>query len=458
MKTLLASIAVLIPCFWHVHIQAGDLGSHMYNVWLAQLIQAGKAQGLYLEWIYTNVLFDLWAGWLVELSGFVWGERLAVSTVVLTFYWGVWFWVRSTTQSSPWSITPLLAMFSYGWVFQVGFLNFYWSMGFCFWGLALAESQVKSIRRLWWVPMIPAAAAHMLPVGWAVALWVYGQAMQKNRLQRLGWLLLAGVSGVASVSFFIRFRYPAVWSPDQVLGMLGMDQLLLVSPRYLVLAAGFLALWAFGLLWVLDLQPLDLLGRRKQVHFLVLTAAGVLFVPWVVHLPGFATPLSFVTQRMSLAAAILMCGLLPLGNRGKPIFCFGSVLALGFFGMVYRDTAALDLFEDKLYDAVRTIPLGARVVAPFESDPARAFAYGHIVDRACIGHCFSFANYEASSTQFRVRARGPNAIVANDSATSVALQSANHEVSESEAPLYYFKWLPLERRFALRIMQAGARF
>jgi len=28
----------------------------------------------------------------------------------------------------------------------------------------------------------------------------------------------------------------------------------------------------------------------------------------------------------------------------------------------------------------------------------------HSVDRACIGHCFSYSNYEPSSGQFRVRA------------------------------------------------------
>ena len=35
----------------------------------------------------------------------------------------------------------------------------------------------------------------------------------------------------------------------------------------------------------------------------------------------------------------------------------------------------------------------------------------HSIDRACIGHCFSFANYEASSLQFRVRALAGNSIV-----------------------------------------------
>jgi hypothetical protein len=30
---LLVSAIVLIPCFWHRHIEAGDLGSHTYIAW-----------------------------------------------------------------------------------------------------------------------------------------------------------------------------------------------------------------------------------------------------------------------------------------------------------------------------------------------------------------------------------------------------------------------------------------
>ena len=458
MRVLLVSILVLIPCFWHTHIQAGDLGSHMYNVWLAQLIREGNAQGLYLEWIYTNVLFDLWAGWLVQLTGFGWGERLAVATVVLTFFWGSWVWVRSTPNANPWPITPLLAMLTYGWVFQAGFLNFYWSLGFCFWGLALAESQAKWKRRLWWVALIPAAVAHMLPVGWAVALYLYGQSMQRVNLRRRARLLAAGLAGIAAISVFIQMRYSTIWSPEQVLVMLGVDQVLLSSSSYLVIAAGFLAIWGLGLLWVLDAQPPSLLAQRRLVHFLALTAVGVLLIPLDVHLPGFSSPLSLIAQRMSLPTAVLICGLLSLGNRAKPVFYFGMALALGFFWMMYRDTAALDHFEDKLHAAVRTLPAGLRVVAPYEGEPARAFSYDHIVDRACIGHCFSYANYEAATTQFRVRARGANPIVAHDAATSLALQFAQHVVTGPEAPLYYFRWIPVEQRFELRILRAGDGF
>jgi len=39
LAVLFLSVLILIPCFWHAHIQAGDLGSHIYNAWLAHLAE-----------------------------------------------------------------------------------------------------------------------------------------------------------------------------------------------------------------------------------------------------------------------------------------------------------------------------------------------------------------------------------------------------------------------------------
>ena len=40
------SAVLLIPVFWHRRIEAGDLPSHLYNTWLAQLIRQGKGAGI----------------------------------------------------------------------------------------------------------------------------------------------------------------------------------------------------------------------------------------------------------------------------------------------------------------------------------------------------------------------------------------------------------------------------
>src|SRR4051794_15560674 len=57
-RAALASVLLLIPCFWHSRLQMGDLASHIYNAWLAQLIETGRAAGLTIVPQKTNVLFD----------------------------------------------------------------------------------------------------------------------------------------------------------------------------------------------------------------------------------------------------------------------------------------------------------------------------------------------------------------------------------------------------------------
>ena len=80
---LLVSAVMLIPCFWQRHIQAGDLASHVYNAWLAQLVGQGKAQGVYTVWQAKNVLFDLMLLKLGGIFSFGAAERIAVSLCVL---------------------------------------------------------------------------------------------------------------------------------------------------------------------------------------------------------------------------------------------------------------------------------------------------------------------------------------------------------------------------------------
>src|SRR5216117_1522918 len=59
LRVPLLSLLALVPCFWQRRIQAGDLASHIYNAWLAQQIDLGKAPDLLIVPINTNILFDL---------------------------------------------------------------------------------------------------------------------------------------------------------------------------------------------------------------------------------------------------------------------------------------------------------------------------------------------------------------------------------------------------------------
>src|ERR1700674_825068 len=87
-RVLLISALILVPCFWHKRIEAGDLPSHTYNAWLAHLIEHGQAPGLYTESRWNNILFDLTLEKLGASIGFVAAERIVAMTSVLIFFWG----------------------------------------------------------------------------------------------------------------------------------------------------------------------------------------------------------------------------------------------------------------------------------------------------------------------------------------------------------------------------------
>src|SRR5260221_9482684 len=88
LKYALISILLLVPCFWQSRLQAGDLSSHIYNAWLAQLIETGHAPGLSFAFQSTNVLFDIILSTLFKTFGAAAAQRISVSIAVLIFVWG----------------------------------------------------------------------------------------------------------------------------------------------------------------------------------------------------------------------------------------------------------------------------------------------------------------------------------------------------------------------------------
>ena len=130
------SAALLIPVYWHRRIEAGDLASHLYNAWLAQLIRQGQAPGLWIARQWNNVAFDLLLSWLGSAFGLRAAERIAVSFAVLIFFWGAFALIAAATRRAPWKLSPLIAVFAYGWTFEMGFMNYYISLGLCFFALA----------------------------------------------------------------------------------------------------------------------------------------------------------------------------------------------------------------------------------------------------------------------------------------------------------------------------------
>jgi hypothetical protein len=95
------SALILIPCFWHKQIEAGDLPSHTYNPWLAQLIRQGKAPRLSLQWRWSNVLAEPALGKIGALVGFIIAEHIVVAISVLLFFRGAFALITVRQRPAP---------------------------------------------------------------------------------------------------------------------------------------------------------------------------------------------------------------------------------------------------------------------------------------------------------------------------------------------------------------------
>jgi hypothetical protein len=433
---VLASIPLLAPVYWQPRIQAGDLSSHIYNSWLAQLIESGHAQGLVIVRQTTNILFDLILAGLFKIVGAEAAQRIAVSLAVLTFVWGAFAFISAVSGRRPWHMLLCIAMLAYGWVFHMGFFNFYLSLGLCFWALSVVWNW--SLRRLAAAAPIIVLAylAHALPVAWAACLGVY-LLLARRMAPRLRVYVIAGsLLAMVVLHAIIGKTMVMSWSVQQIAMTTGVDQVWVFDAKYYVVLVGLVLVW--GLLF---LDVIHSSGARHVVsgipfQFCVISAAGVFILPSTVLIPGFHHALVYIAERMSLGVGICVCAVLG-AVRPRPFERFALVaVAVLFFGFLYRDERALNSFEDRMQDTVAKLAPGQRVISAIDDPDLRVNALAHVIDRVCIGRCYSYANYEPSTAQFRIRALAENPFVAFTYEQSWQLQVGVYVVRESDLPLY----------------------
>src|SRR3989440_11066557 len=79
---------------------------------------------------------------------------------------------------------------------------------------------------------------------------------------------------------------------------------------------------------------------------------------------------------------------------------------------------------------------GTRVIVTIRAPADSRIAFiSHAVERACIGHCFSYANYEPSSREFRVRVREGSPVVTSSTDTAEDMAAGEYDVDETDPPL-----------------------
>ena len=456
---ILLSMAMLVPCFWHSRIQAGDLASHMYNAWLASLVSQGKAPGLILVPQSTNVLFDSLAVPLGTALGFAVAEKIVVSAFVLLFFWGAMYLCARAAGRIPSRIVPVLALAAYGWTFQMGFMNYYASLACSFWGLAFWWKGGK-----WRYAMFLAAAVAWVAQPTGLVLLAAGVGLSElfSRVNRSWHIIIAAglAGGVFGVRFWIVQSYRIVPARIPWYARTGANQLVLYDDWYAVLGYLFVLSLAaaVGLAYVRGGGE-GIEQRKLQLRPVLLTLMAVVaIVCWTIpdgfFVPQYPGPLNFMASRMTVLLLVLTACYVSTCKIERWQAVAWVLMATCYFGLLYRDTTALNEMEDQAAQLVRQRPAGSRVIAVLEWPGSMVFTH-HLVDRACIGHCFSFANYEPPSGQFRLRTTGPSPLVIDHPAASTTVQRGRLIVRAKDLPLYVLYQCGSKTKLCIHELQEG---
>jgi len=428
---------VLAPCFWHSRIHAGDLSSHAYNAWLAGQVEQRPVPGLTVVPQYSNVLFDLMLSSAMRTCNAGNAQRIVVAACVLIFFWGSFAFVSAMAGGFAWWIAPCLAMLSYGYVFHMGFFNYYLSLGLCLFAVAAWLTGRTTLRAIGLVLLAIAWTAHSLPVVWAIGVLI---AMRlAERFPRA--FFPAGAAALVAMHFVITTHYRNSWGWDQRGLISGTDQFALFGPAYRTVATCALVL-AFPIVWLRSRRfgAATLIGSPES-QVLGLLALAVLVIPSGIALGDYQVPLEFLPQRLSLTVALVACVVM----AGGPVARWqaaGCWILMAAYGIV-------------LYDAVTAkvsaLKPGQRVIVASAMPVWRVDLLTHIVDRACIGHCFSYANYEPCTLAFRLRATGKNDLVTADCDVSLAIKGGTYIVKADDPAFVQVNICPGDRVVLTRI-------
>ena len=458
----LISVVLLIPCFWLPKIEAGDLASHVYNAWLASLVVKGQAPGISIAPQTNNILADVLLLKLGVALGFAAAEKIVTGFAVLLFFWSSFALVSAFAKQLAWPFVPLLAMFAYGWTFHMGFLNFYLALGFSFVGLAILWSmRVRS----WWI-LIPLAGliwmAHPLGFLWFLGAGAYLVAV-KFLPARWHWVPFTGaVLAVFALRTYLVHRYETVPWGGHIYALNGTDQIRFVGDeRYPYVAMAVLLVvggWLLSYLWKIRSHAggwKSFLSVPLQLFLIGLVTLP--FFPDFVMLPQYAEPVGFLCLRFSLTIAILGCCALSAVRPGMIFAVITACIAIAFFSLVYRDAARTWRMEQQAQALVKQLPEGARVMSTIFRFHGSPMFVHHVVDRACIGRCFSVDNYEPYTKQFRLRAAVGNRIVSASAEDANHMAFGDYLVRDTDLPTWQiFQCGPTEIDLCARPLHPGS--
>ncbi len=176
--------------------------------------------------------------------------------------------------------------------------------------------------------------------------------------------------------------------------------------------------------------------RAIPSQLCLLTAVQIALIPTVINIPGYNHALVYVSERMGLALGVCICATLAAAPSPPFRYYLGAAVAVLFFGLLYHDERALNVLEDRMTAAVAQLPPGQRVVNGVNAPDLHVNAIVHMIDRVCVGRCYSYANYEPSSAQFRVRTVEGSPLVVSANQDSMKIEVGTYIVKPHDLPLF----------------------
>ena len=123
-------------------------------------------------------------------------------------------------------------------------------------------------------------------------------------------------------------------------------------------------------------------------------------------------------------------------RHGRGITRITAAVATVFFTFLYIDETAYNKVDRQITEIAHQVPKGGRFVAEISDSNSHVSPLLHAADWACIGHCFSYANYEPATGQFRIQVSEPNPVAAPTMEVAQGIEEGSHMITPQEAPIY----------------------
>jgi hypothetical protein len=308
--------------------------------------------------------------------------------------------------------------------------------------------------------------AHPVPVLGSFAILIF-IALRRFVTRRVVVATAIGIAIAALAGFLysilftarhLRFHFLSTALVSRFFSISGLDSFRLFDHSGLA-SYRWIEIGLLLIILLLFLRKKDqrLTWNSLPLQLYLLAALVALLSPRNIVFGRFQQPMGFLGERIALMQCIFGCAIVAILRPARWHRLAILLVCVAYFVLLYSDSRRLNAIDSKLQQLVATVPERQRVLGMISYPGARELSpLAHMLDRDCIGHCFSYANYEPATLEFRLRARPGNGMVTSDVDDSVAMQEGTYVVKPQDLPIYQiYPCGPAITDLCLRSLHAG---